>query len=141
LENQTGQESVEEIRGLLENINQAWLHNRTDELEKFLHRDIVIAQPGLKAQARGRQACINSYKEFVSHSVIRRFETSGYVIDVWGRTAVASYRFVMEYEIQGAPHHDGGTDLFVLVREGGKWLVVWRTIIPLPAEKAGQADD
>ncbi len=141
LGNHTDQRSIEEIRSLLEKVNQAWLNNQIEELENYFHRDIVIAQPGLRAHARGRQACISSYKEFVSRTITRNFDTSGYIIDVWGKIAVVSYRFVMDYELQGVLHHDSGTDLFVLIREEEKWLVVWRTIIPLQAGKSGHAED
>ncbi len=136
MENHTDRKSVEEIRALLENINQAWLNKRTDELANFFHRNVVIAQPGLGARAKGRRACINSYKEFASQAVTRNFKTSSYVIDFWGKTAVASYRFMMDYEIQGALYHDEGEDVFVFVREDEKWIVVWRTIIPLPQEES-----
>jgi hypothetical protein len=141
LGNQADRKSVEEIRGLLEDINRAWLHNRTDELENLFHRNIVIAQPGLEVQVRGKQACINSYKEFASFAAVSRFEASDHVIDVWGRAAVAKYRFEMDYEIQGMHRHDVGIDLFVLVHEDEKWLVVWRTTIPLASRKDGQPGD
>jgi hypothetical protein len=38
----------------------------------------------------------------------------------------------MAYEMRGEVHKDSGYDLFVFSREKGKWLAVWRTILPVP---------
>ena len=32
--------------------------------------------------------------------------------------------------MKGESFKDAGRDLFVFIREGGKWQAVWRTLIP-----------
>lgn len=124
------QNAREEIRKLLGNISNAWIKGRPEELEEYFHEEMVIAGPGFKGGGRGKSECIKSYKDFITHAAIQNVKESDLMIDVWGDTAVASYRFEMDYEIGGERHHDAGHDLFVFTRERGKWLAVWRTIIP-----------
>ncbi|UCC39332.1 MAG: nuclear transport factor 2 family protein [Candidatus Aminicenantes bacterium] len=125
------QKAREEIRELLSNISKAWTKGHPEELEGFFHEEMVITGPGFKGGGRGKSECVKSYKDFITHATIREVKESEHMIDVWGSTAVASYRFEIDYEVGGERHNDAGHDLFVFAREGGKWLAVWRTIIPL----------
>ena len=126
------QDAHEEIRQLLRSISDAWSKGHPEELEEYFHENMLIVQPGSQGGGRGKRECVDSYKDFVSHATIREFKESDQTIDVWGDTAVASYKFEMAYEMRGEVHKDSGYDLFVFSREKGKWLVVWRTILPVP---------
>jgi len=125
-----GQNTREEIRKLLGNISDTWIKGRPEELEEYFHEEMVIAGPGFKGGGRGKTECVQSYKDFVTHAAIRNVKESDHLIDVWGDTAVASYRFEIDYELNGQEHHDVGHDLFVFARQEEKWLAVWRTVIP-----------
>lgn len=127
-----GANAQTEIRQLLKKINEAWVNGHPEELEEYFHEDMVIAQSGLQAQGTGKKACVDSYKEFITHASILGLKESDHHIGVWGDTAVASYKFELEYEINGAKHHDSGVDLFIFTRQRGNWRAVWRTILPLP---------
>jgi ketosteroid isomerase-like protein len=122
----------EEIRQLLASINAAWTGGRVDDLSLYFHEDMIIAQPGFGVRGEGRSACVESYKEFTAMAEIKDLRESEHVVLVWGDTAVASYKFEVEYEMEGRVHHDTGYDLFVFTRESGTWLAVWRTILPVP---------
>jgi ketosteroid isomerase-like protein len=122
----------EEIRQILKDINRAWTGGNPDELNQHFHDDMIIAQPGFGIRGEGRNACVESYKQFAGMANVQNLKESEMVILVWGDTAVASYRFDIEYELEGQSHQDAGYDLFVLARQGGKWLAVWRTILPVP---------
>lgn len=122
----------EEIRQLLKNINDAWVKGHPEELGEYFHEDMVIVGPGFRGGGRGKRACVESYKDFTSHATIREFKESDHAIDIWSDTAVASYQFEIDYEMNSEEHRDSGYDLFVFVRERGNWRAVWRTIIPLP---------
>jgi hypothetical protein len=128
-------EAQAEIRHMLKRINDAWVKGRTDDLEEFFHEQMVIAHPGSGSQGRGRQACVESYRTFTSQATVRRLKESHHHIDVWDDTAVATYRFELDYEMKGETHRDVGTDLFVFVRQQNKWRAVWRTIIPQGEER------
>jgi uncharacterized protein (TIGR02246 family) len=125
----------EEIRHLVKSINDAWVAGHLEELESYFHQDMVIAQPGSGARGTGRQACVDSYREFTSHAIVGELKESNHHIDIWGDTAVVSYRFELDYQMSGQEHHDSGVDLFVFARKNGRWLAVWRAILPLPGEE------
>lgn len=122
----------EEIVNVLRAINAAWTKGNTGELNKYFHEDMVIAQPGFGIHGEGRAACVNSYMEFADMASIQELKESQHVVLVWGGTAVASYKFEIDYEIDGQSHQDAGYDLFVFTREKGTWVAVWRTVLPVP---------
>ena len=68
-------------------------------------------------------------------AIINDFKDRDPAIQIYGNTAIASYTFEMSYEMNGKSFDDVGRDIYVLKREEGKWLAVWRTIIPLSLEK------
>ena len=122
----------DEIKHILKSINAAWTKGHLDDLDKYFHEDMIIAQPGFGIRGEGKNACVDSYREFAGMASIQGLSESEHVVLVWGDTAVASYRFEIEYELDGQAHQDTGYDLFVFTRQGGAWLAAWRTILPVP---------
>jgi hypothetical protein len=63
---------------------------------------------------------------------IQRYEEGEPVVDVWGDTAVAIYRWEMAWTSGGVPKREAGHDILVLRRpapgDGAAWRVVWRAI-------------
>ena len=96
----------EEIRQILKDINEAWTKGNTDDLNKYFHEDMIIAQPGFGIHGDGRNACVDSYKEFAAMASVQGLRESEHIVLVWGDTAVASYRFDIEYELDGQTHQD-----------------------------------
>jgi ketosteroid isomerase-like protein len=123
----------EEILTLLGRISAAWREGRMEELAEYFHDDMVIRGPQLQEMGRGRHICVGSYKDFIAQATVLELKESDAEIDVWGDTAVASYAWEMKYEMGGASYHESGRDLFVLKRDGGKWLAVWRAVLVSPA--------
>jgi hypothetical protein len=124
------QQAQEEIKQILKKINEAWVSGHPEKLQDYFHADMVVAQLGIGRVGIGRQACIQSYKDFVSRAIVREVKESDHSIDVWGDTAVASYTYEIDYEMNGKEHSDSGQDVFVFIRDKGKWLAVWRTLVP-----------
>ena len=125
----------EEIRRLVKKINAAWLHGRPEELAPYFHEDMVIVPPDFRRRAKGREACVASYKDFVSQAKVREYKDSEPDIDLWGNTAVATYSWEIAYEMKKESYRESGWDVFVLVREHARWLAVWRTIILTPQKQ------
>jgi hypothetical protein len=118
-----------EIRGVLSRLSAAWREERFDELEDILHQSVVFLKPGFDGRVEGRTACVNTYREFMSSAKVMDYSESDPSVDVWGATAVATYRFEMAWEMNGKSHREAGRDLFVFVREDSRWQVVLRTMI------------
>ena len=111
-------------------INAAWVHNRTDELRELLHPSMVIAPSGGGDALRGQADCIASYRDFIVQAKVLRFEELSPSIDVFGDTAVVTYAFEIFYELGGIWTTEGGSEVFVLSQEAGRWWAVWRTQLP-----------
>ncbi len=122
---------VREIRGVLSRLTAAWREGRFDELEGLLHEKVVFVPPGFSARLEGRSPCGESYRQFMTAAKVIEYVESDHTIDVWGTSAVASYRFEMTWEMANQLHRDAGHDLLVFVREDGRWQIVWRMLVPL----------
>lgn len=120
----------EQLLDLVHRLNRAWREERFEDLASFFHERAVFVAPGFSSRIVGREACVESYRTFATQARIHGFDLEEIETDVAAGTAVTSYRYVIDYEIEGRRWRGSGHDLFVLVRDAGSWLVVWRTMIP-----------
>jgi len=120
----------QEIQLLLRKINDAWLKGRPEDIPHALsacfHPDICIKGPGFQQLAKGRDACVQSYQEFLQQAAIKACTLSDPEVDVYGDTAVATFKWDMTYVLNGQEYRESGHDLFVLSRLDGQWLASWR---------------
>ena len=73
---------------------------------------------------------IESYRQFMSHAQVNRFQTNDRIVTVRGDTAVIEYRWQMDWTAAGADRAENGREVLVLARRDEGWRVVWRTQIP-----------
>jgi ketosteroid isomerase-like protein len=124
----------------IERINDAWRTGRVDDLRALFDPGMVIVGPGYEPLARGADACVASYRDFLRASVVHDYQQSAVTVHEAGPVAVATSTWEMEYEQGGRRSHERGTDLFVLRQAGVGWLAVWRAVTfehagnPAPAE-------
>jgi hypothetical protein len=119
----------------LEAIHGAWLRGPIDGLDALHHERAVIVGDDFRRLAEGRAACVASYHAYVGHAETLYFRTYDPTIDVAGTTAVAFFRFEVGYRAAGEECHEDGFDLNVLVREDGRWRVLWRQTHSVPADR------
>lgn len=122
----------EEVQQTLRAINHAWFRGRPEDLHAHFHERMVIVFPGFAGRAEGRDACVRSYEDFRRQATLHEFHESDLSIDLFGNVSIATYRYEINYEMEGNSFGDTGGDLFVFIREAGRWLAVWRTLLPLP---------
>jgi hypothetical protein len=120
-----------DIQEFVSELNASWLQSRWEDLDRYLHPDMVISMPGFTGRVEGKESGAQSYKDFASAASISRFDSSDFHIDVFESTAVVSYVFAIGYEMDGRAFDDTGRDFLVLVRSGSGWLVAWRTMFPV----------
>ena len=120
---------IEEIRNILQKINNAWYSGNPDELNDFFHTDIVMKGPNFQTIAKGRDVCVQSYKDFLAQCTVKDYQQSEPDIDAWGDTAVAIMPWTMTYVLNGEEYTESGFDVFTFARQDGKWLAVWRTLV------------
>lgn len=118
----------------IQRLNNLWVGGNPNQLESFFREDVVILHFDYKTRLRGREAVLNSYREFCDESTVHDFKQFKPVIDVFGNTAVVTYAFEIEYKMGDQTYNESGRDMFILVQEASKWLVIWRTMLPDPPE-------
>jgi hypothetical protein len=122
----------QDIGDLLQHITSAWREARYDDLLDAFHPRIVFSAPGFQARLEGREACIESYREFVERATVTEYVQSEPRIDTWSGTAVASCQWRMTWAAAGSTHSESGHDVFVFTRAADSprgWRAVWRTIV------------
>jgi hypothetical protein len=124
----------EKIRHTMEEINRLWLAGEYDEIGAFLDEQAVILAPGFEQSICGREAYVQSYRDYDKAAKTHEFSPGEPRIDVIGDVAVAVCPFFVVYELAGRTYRERGHDVLVLSRSGGKWLVAWRTMKAEPSE-------
>jgi ketosteroid isomerase-like protein len=124
----------------VQTLNNLWVNGKPDQLNPFFREDVVVLHFDYKTRLRGREAVINSYREFCDESTVHSFQQFKPVIDVFGQTAVVTYAFEIEYEMGDKTYNESGRDMFVFLHEDDQWLVVWRTMLPDPPATTDFAD-
>ena len=124
----------EAIRQLIRAMNDAWLGLPVEEipaaLDACFHDDMVIRGADLTVTGRGKDACIQSYVDFVQQAVVRECTLGDPEVDLAGNSATAVYDWEMTYELEGQEYSEAGADILMLTREDGRWLVTWRLMLP-----------
>lgn len=124
------------VRSLLSRLNDAWMHTRGEAMTKVLSEcfseDVVMRGPGFALAGKGRDLAVQSYQDFVTQAHIKNVSLKPPEIDIIGDTAVAQYEWEMTYALGGRGHTEGGRDLFVLSRRGGRWAIIWRSLLIEP---------
>lgn len=122
-----------DIRNLLQRINNSWLSNKPDEVSKVLadcfHPNMVIKGCDLKTMAKGRDACVRSYVGFIQEAQVKAFSQNEADIQVTDDTAIATYGWTIMYTLEGKEYTEPGHDVFVFQRANGKWLAIWRAML------------
>jgi len=117
-------------------MDRCWMEGRFPDLKDFLAEDVVFVAPGGEPRGEGLALAIESYRQFMSHAQVKRFETSNHIVTLRGDTAIVEYRWQMEWTAGGTDHSEQGRDVLVLAHPDEDWRVVWRTQIPSPAKSA-----
>ena len=125
-------------RALVAAINAAWRERAFERLAALFHPDMVIAGPAGTIYARGRAACIDSYRAFATQAEVLAYDEDAPVEQVWDdTTAVVAYAWSMTYRREGVTSTESGSDQFVCVQCGDRWQAVHRLMVFDDAADAG----
>jgi hypothetical protein len=115
-------------------VNRAWAVERNlDSLRPRFHPNFVGIYP-TGERMEGREAVLASYSRFLGSATVNRYREERPTIQTYGggRFAVVTFVYDMEYVEGGRAIATAGHDLYALVNEGGRWLVVAQQFQPLP---------
>ena len=109
-------------------INAAWLEGHPERLDELFHDRVVIVGPDGSRYAEGKEAVVESYRSFGQQATIADYRESDGKIDIYDAVAVVSYRYDIDYTIDGQSSREAGRDVIVLERHDDRWLAVWRMV-------------
>ena len=118
----------EAIRLVVRRVNELWLNKQYDEIGSLLADDVVIAPPGFDGRVRGREAYVQSYRDYDRAAATPEFSPGKPEIDIMGDVAVSVCPFFVMYELKGKTYRENGRDMLVLSNSTGEWRIVWRTM-------------
>lgn len=124
------------VADTLSRLSSAWRERRYDELAEVFDEHIIMMLPGFSGRIEGRNALIESYREFMDRTTLTHYEEAPPTIDVWGSTAVTAHRWTMRWLDAGVASEAAGAEVFIFSRQyagAGQWRAVWRTIALDPA--------
>ena len=117
-------------------INQAWLDGRVEDLAPLVHPEIVMAFPDFTGSIQGREDFLAGFRDFCQNATIQEFREQDHHVDVAGDTAVVTFRYEMVYARSGNRYRSTGRDLWVLQKQNGAWIAVWRTMLDMEENAA-----
>lgn len=119
-----------EIAQFLENLNSAWLNRDYESLARSYHPEIVLLPPDAGAPLLGRQAVIDTYKDFHAACSVERFsvteaaswsfantETAATPTQA-SQTTIVHMRFAIDYRITAAATSTTSTEAPLQCEEG-----------------------
>src|SRR5215211_7426132 len=82
----TTEDGRAELRALLRKISAAWQNRRYEELAGLFDENIVMVLPAFSGRIEGREAVVDSYREFMETANVSDYQEDLPTIDVWGDT-------------------------------------------------------
>lgn len=127
-----------QISAALGQIIAAGMSGGLGGLEALLDENVVMVFPGFGGKIQGKASMISGFEDFRENATVLAHEESAEQVDIVSHTAVGSYRFEVFYSRGGVSYHSTGRDMWVFEKSGGRWLAVWRTMLDVVDEPAGQ---
>lgn len=124
----------EQIKAIIKDVNDATLGSKQTDLGQFFHNDVKFVAPDFNSALEGKEAALNSYREFREIAELKGYELGEPDVSIFNTTAVATYSFDMRYKLGQETYHESGRDIVVLARRDDQWKIVWRTLITLSSE-------
>ena len=121
-----------EVWKTLRELNDTWTKGSPEELKNYFHVDMVALTPTDKNRREGREACVADWVEFAKAAKIHSWKEIDPKIQIYGDVAVVTYYFDISFEKGGQTINFGGRDMFVFVKEGGRWWAVADHFSPNP---------
>ena len=123
----------QEVWNSLRALNDAWTKGNLNDLKNYFHKNMVAITATDRERLEGKEACFTSWNNFAKAAKIHHWNELEPRIQIYGTTAVVTYYFDMSFDMGGQTVKLGGRDMFVFVKEGGKWLAVADQFSAYPA--------
>ena len=118
------QATKDEVLAHVKALNETWTKGDGSALRNYFHPNMVAITATDQDILYGRDACLESWQAFARSAQIRRWEEIEPQVQLYGDTAIVTYYYDMAFDMDGENYAMGGRDMFVLVKENGRWWAV-----------------
>jgi uncharacterized protein (TIGR02246 family) len=121
------EKTKQDVWEFIQRLNRTWaVEGDADSLVNFFHRDMMAITATDRKRLEGREACVSSWRKFVESVKIKGYKELDPEIQVYGNGdfAVVTYYYELQIDVDSKNTNLSGRDMFVLVKEDGRWWVV-----------------
>jgi len=116
-----------EVWNTVRELNRCWTCGDPAELDKladYFHDEMVAITTTNRFRLEGKEACLRGWQGFARSVKIHSWKETDPKVQIFGNTAVVTYYFDMAFGLAGQTIHMEGRDMFTLIKENNKWLVI-----------------
>jgi len=125
----------QEIIKAVQSMNRCWTETWDEQrFRAFIHPDAVAIVPTTPGRLEGQDAYVAGWRGFVQAVKKIDWKETDHQVRLYagGTCAVLTYLFTISFETGGQAITMNGRDMFFLVLENGRWLVVADQFSPEP---------
>jgi ketosteroid isomerase-like protein len=126
---------IREIEAMIRDMNRCWTAGwHEEQFRQYIHPDAVAVVPTTPGRLEGRDAYVAGWRGFAEAAVIHEWKETDHKVQIYAgvKCAVVTYFFSITFAMGSLKQTMQGRDMFFLVREGRKWLVVADQFSPEP---------
>ncbi len=127
-------DSEGEVWKTVEALNRCWTEGRPQDLRAYFHSRMVAITPADRLPLVGAEVCLAGWTQYAQTVKILSWKTRDSRVTVFGETAVVTYLYEMECELDGRPFRPQGRDMMVLIKEDDRWRVIADQFSPYPSD-------
>ncbi len=127
---------IKEIESTIREMNRCWTESWDEaRFREYIHPEAVAIVPTAPGCLEGRDAYVAGWRGFAEVATIHEWNEQDLRIrfHASGSSAVVTYLFTISFTMAGQPMTMKGRDMFFLVKEAGRWLVVADQFSPEPS--------
>lgn len=101
-----------------------------EQLGNLFHADVAALLPGQASALKGRETCMQMYRQACEPMTIHRLDALDEQIEIAGSTATVTFRYETEWSWRNKTHRQTGHETQVFSRTDEGWKLAWRTLAP-----------
>lgn len=107
----------------------AWLSRSWTALERRLSPDVVMVTSAFTRVIAGRTAVLAHLRALMRGAVVHEYNATDLKGHASGATGVISYRWQLDWTVEGERRASSGRDILVLRAVPQGWQLAWRALV------------
>jgi hypothetical protein len=126
---------AKKIVDFIKAMNRCWTSSWNEPaFRQYIHPNAVAIVPTTPGRLEGQDAYVAGWRAFCEAAVIHEWRETDHKVQIYAgrKSAVVTYLFSIMFVMGGQKMTLRGRDMFFLVKEGRKWLIVADQFSPEP---------